>query len=259
VTVRFISAASPKGRSIAPHTAGLASVFGVLADDTSGTLWACSGTLSMPGSDATPAPSALHAFDLATGEPQGHYVLPTQGASCNDIATAADGTVYATDTANMEVVRLAPGGDALTVWSPAGAFGPKGGVLDGIAMVDGRVLVNTLATGKLFAVTVQADGSAGTVTDISLDRPIERPDGMRAFGDNGLLVAEGGAGRLSRIILDGDQGQVTTISEGFADGPVAVTVVDGMAYVLEGQFKAMRAGPDADLPPINAVGVPVAK
>lgn len=244
---------------IAPHTADLAGVFGVLADDASGTLWACSGSLSMPGSDAAPAPAALHAFDLATGEPKGRYVLPTEGAACNDIAVAQDGTVYATDTANMAVVRLAPGGDALTVWSPAGAFGPKGGVLDGIAIVGGRVLVNTLATSKLFAVTVTADGTAGAVTEISLDRPIERPDGMRAFGDNGLLIAEGGAGRLSRVELDGDQGHVTTISESFADGPVAVTVVDGMAYVLEGQFKSMRAGPDAELPPIHAVGVPVGK
>jgi sugar lactone lactonase YvrE len=244
---------------IAPHTAGLAGVFGVLADDASGTLWACSGSLTMPGSTAKPAPSALHAFDLATGEPKGQYVFPTAGASCNDIAVAEDGTTYATDTANLEVVRLAPGGDALSVWSPEGAFGPKGGVLDGIAIVDGRVLVNTLATSKLFAVAVSQDGSAGAATELTLDRPLERPDGMRAFGGNGLLIAEGGAGRLSRIVLDGDQGHVTTISQGFADGPVAVTVVNGMAYVLEGQFKSMRAGPDAELPPIHAVGVPVGK
>jgi sugar lactone lactonase YvrE len=242
---------------IAPHTAGLAGVFGVLADDASGTLWACSGSLAMPGSSTEPKPSVLHAFDLATGEPKGHYALPTEGASCNDIAVAADGTVYATDTANMQVVRLAPGGDALSVWSPEGAFGPKGGVLDGIAIVDGRVLVNTLATSKLFAVAVGQDGSAGDATEITLDRPLERPDGMRAFGKNGLLIAEGGAARLSRIVLDGDTGHVTTVSQGFADGPVAVTVVDGMAYVLQGQFKAMRAEANAELPPITAVGVPV--
>lgn len=245
-------------RWIAPHTAGLTQVLGVYADDSSTTLWACS-TPAAPTDGSTPGQATLHAFDLKSGAPKAQYPLPTAGAACNDIAVAADGTAYATDTANMEVVRLAKWGDALTVWSPAGAFGPKGGVLDGIAIVEGRVLVNTLATSKIFAVEVKGDGSAGTVTDISLDRPIVRPDGMRSYGGNGLLVAEGGAARLSHIVLDGGKGHVTTLHEGFADGPVAVTVANGMAYVLEGQFSAMRKGPDAEIGPINAVGVPLKK
>lgn len=239
------------------HAGGLAGVFGVLADEASGTLWICSAALAFgpPQPGETRPASALHAFDLASGEPKASYPLPGEGGHCNDAAVASDGAVYATDTQLMHVVRLAPGASELEVWSPEGAFGPAGGVLDGISIVGGRVVVNTLATSKLFAVEVAADGSAGAVTEIALDRPIERPDGMRSFGDDGVLVVEG-SGRLSKIVLDGANGTVTTVGEGYS-GPVAVTVVGTTAYVLEGQFSQMQAGPDAEVPPMYAIGVEV--
>src|SRR5690606_2961449 len=189
---------------IQPGTGGLQSIFGVLADERSGTLWACSGSFGPAG--RAPQPAVLHAFDLKSGAPKARYPLPTPGAACNDIAVAADGTVYATDTTNMEVVRLKPGAAALEVWAGNGAFGPKGGVLDGIAIVDGNVVVNALVTGKLFSVAVNADGSAGKVVELKLDRPIERPDGMRTFGRGVLLVESGGGGRLTRVEIEGDSG-----------------------------------------------------
>jgi hypothetical protein len=49
---------------------------------------------------------------------------------------------------------------------------------------------------------------------------------MRSFGRNDVLIIEGrSGGRLSRITLNGNSGTVTTIKEGYPDGPVAVTVV----------------------------------
>jgi sugar lactone lactonase YvrE len=248
-----------------PGTDDLQSIFGVLADDRSHTLWACSSTPAFgPPGGAPPPPAALYAFDLKTGAPKGHYVFPTAGGLCNDIAVAADGTAYATDTMNMEVVRLKKGAKALEVWAGNGAFGPKGGVLDGISVLGKRVLVNALVTSKLFSVPINGDGSAGTVVEVKLDRPIERPDGMRAFGKEGLLVVEGGhGGRLSRITLNGDSGVATTIKEGYPDGPVAVTVVGTTAYVLEGQLALMmRRGPattDSPAKPFHATAVPVGK
>ncbi len=58
---------------IQPGTDGLAGVFGVLADEKSNTLYACSGTFGPPGAAGAPPPppSALHAFDLETGAPKG--------------------------------------------------------------------------------------------------------------------------------------------------------------------------------------------
>jgi sugar lactone lactonase YvrE len=250
---------------IQPGTDDLQSIFGVLADDRSHTLWACSSTPAFgPAGDTPRPPAALYAFDLKTGAPKGHYVFPTAGALCNDIAVAADGTAYATDTSNMEVVRLKKGAKTLEVWAGNGAFGPKGGVLDGISVLGERVLVNALATSKLFSVPINGDGTAGAVVEVKLDRPIERPDGMRAFGKEGLLVVEGGhGGRLSRVTLSGDSGVATTIKEGYPDGPVAVTVVGKMAYVLEGQLALMmrRAPATIDSPakPFRATAVPVGK
>jgi sugar lactone lactonase YvrE len=249
---------------IQPGTNGMSSVFGVFADDKSNTLWACSGTPAFGPPQAgapPPAPSALYAFDLKSGAPKGKYVMPTAGAFCNDIAIGADGTAYASDTSNMQVARLKKGGTALEVWSDGG-FGPKGGILDGIAVLGNRVIVNALATSKLFSVPIGKDGAAGTPAEVKLDRAIERPDGMRSFGKNSLLVVEGGGGgRLSKVVLDGDSGKVTAVKEGYADGPVAVTVVGTTAYVLEGQLGAMRgpAAGTAPAKPFHATAVEVGK
>lgn len=235
---------------IQPGTHGMDAIFGVLADEKSNTLFVCSNT---PGPPGTPpiAPSRLYLLDLRTGALRSHHEMPTAGALCNDIAVDSAGNAYATDTLNMEIARLKKGAKALEVWAGAdGAFGPKGGVLDGIAVLGKRVLVNALATSKLFSVPIGKDGEAGGVAEVKLDRPIDRPDGMRSFGRNGLLVAEGGSGgRLSRIALKGDAGTVTVLKEGFPDGAVAVTAVGTTAYVLEGQLAARRAQIAGGSPP----------
>lgn len=248
---------------IAPNTEGLSSTFGVFADPKSNTLWTCSGTPAFgPPRAGTPPPppSNLYAFDLKTGAHKAHYQFPTPGSFCNDIAVDAAGNTYATDTNNMEVVRLKKGATQLEVWAGNGGFGPKGGVLDGIAVLGKRVLVNALATSKLFSIPIESDGKAGAITEVTLSRPIARPDGMRSFGKDKLLIIEGGdGGRLSKITLAGNNGTVETIKEGYPDGPVAVTVVGTTAYVVESQFAAMRGGPDAKTKPFRATAVQVGK
>jgi hypothetical protein len=248
---------------IAANTEGLSSVFGVFSDPKSNTLWACSGTPAFgpprPGAPP-PAPSNLYAFDLKTGAHKAHYPFPTPGSFCNDIAVDAAGNTYATDTNNMEVVRLKKGAQQLEVWAGNGGFGPKGGVLDGISVLGKRVLVNTLGTSKVFSVPIESDGKSGTITELTLDRPISRPDGMRSFGKDKLLIIEGGnGGLLSKITLSGNNGKVETIKQGYPDGPVAVTVVGTTAYVVESQFAAMRGGPDAKTKPFHATAVEVGK
>ena len=248
---------------IQPGTDGLTSIFGVFADDRSNTLYACSGTPGGPPGGPPPPPSALHTFDLKTGAPKGHYVFPTPGGFCNDIAVDKDGNAYATDTNNMQVVVLKKGAKELVVWSAPDAFGPKGGVLDGIAVLGDRVVTNTLLTSKIWATPIGKDGKAGATVEVKLDTPVERPDGMRSFGKNSLLVAEGGSGgKLSKVVIEGDSGKRTVLKEGFPDGPVAVTVVGTTAYVLEGQLGAMRGPPGGTPPPakpFKATGVAVGK
>jgi sugar lactone lactonase YvrE len=231
---------------IQPGTDGMQGVFGVLADDSSGTLYACSGSFGAPPSNGPPPPpSTLHTFDLATGAPKAKYPLPDAGAFCNDIAIDASGNVYVTDTQNMLVDRLPKGGSKLENWAGKdGSLGAKGGVLDGIAVLGDRVLVNALVASKLYAVPIGANGAAGKAVEIKTNRVIDMPDGMRRFGSNGLLVVEGGSGgRLSRLTITGDSGNAVTVKEGFPDGPVAVTVVGTTAYVLEGQLALMMNPP----------------
>jgi sugar lactone lactonase YvrE len=208
---------------------------------------------------------ALLAFDLKSGNPKGQYPFPTEKATCNDAAVDADGNVYATDTGNMEIVTLKKGSSSLVVWAGNGAFGPKGGVLDGISVLGNRVLANTLATSKVFSTPIGPGGKAGTTVEVKLDKEISRPDGMRSFGKNSLLMIEGGnGGKLSRIDLTGDTGKVTTLKEGYPDGPVAVTIVGTTAYVLEAQLSAFMRGPNATgepppTKPFKATAVEVGK
>jgi len=239
---------------------GLNSIFGVFADDRSNTLWACSGTMGRPQPGSTPAPSTLFALDLKTGAVKGSYPLPSPGATCNDIAVGADGAAYATDTANMLLLRLPKGGNALEIWAGSdGAFGPKGGVLDGVAVLGNRVLVNTLATSKFFAVPIGKDGKAGPVSELRFSRTIERPDGMRSYENDSLLIAEtGSGGKLALVKIDGDSGVVTTLKEGFPGGPVSVTAVGDTAYVLEGQLGLLfRPNADAKAQPFRATAVTI--
>lgn len=250
-------------------TNGLQGVFGVFADDKSNTLYACSGNPpGPPQPSAAPVTSTLFAFDLKSGAPKGKWEMPTPGATCNDIAVDAKGNAYATDTGNQEVVVLKKGASRLEVWAGANeAYGAKGTVLDGIAILGDKIVVNALRTGKLYVTPIGKDGKAGTTKEVQLDRPLAGPDGQRAFGKRSILVAEGTApGRLSRVDFSGADlgtGKVTTIKEGFPDGPVAVTVVGRTAYVLEGQLALVMGGPPGAAPtapkPFKATAVPVGK
>lgn len=229
---------------IPPGTGGIRQVFGVLADEAGGTLWACSNLLGEGPPGATPpGPSALHGFELATGISSSSHALPA-GAMCNDIAMSPGGDVFVTDSNGMLVLRLARGTTALESWSPPGAFGPPGGVLDGIAIVGNRVIVNALLTGKLFAAEIAGEGSAGTVQELKLSAPLDGPDGMRAYGSNGVLVTDG-TGKVQHVTIEGDAATVTTVKDGL-DGPVSVTAVGKVAYALEGQLDVMFGGGQAE-------------
>ncbi len=166
--------------------------------------------------------------------------------------------MYVTDTNNAEIVRLRKGASALEVWAGDGAFGKGDAVLDGISVLGDRVYVNTLKTGKLFRVPIEPGGKAGAVTELTLSRPIDAPDGMRSLDATSVLLVEsGGKGRLSRVVFDGDKAVVTPIKEGFPDGPTAVTLVGTNAYVLEAQLDAMDPKSQKTTNPFRATAVQI--
>ncbi len=94
--------------------AGLTNVLGVLADEKSNTLWVCDNA-PFGRRDSPAGLPALRSFDLTTGEAKGTYPSPNGGV-LNDLAIAADGTAYASDTFGGRLLRLKQGAEALDVW-----------------------------------------------------------------------------------------------------------------------------------------------
>lgn len=219
---------------IAAQTEGPLSVLGVLADEATGTLWACYADPAIfsgqPGK-----PSILRGFDLATGAEKVALPMP-EATLCNDIVTTADGTVYATDTAGARVFKLAPGGTALEQWFTDPALA----MVDGLSIgPDGAMYLNTVTTNKLFRLTM-ADGAAGTLTELKLSQEIKGPDGMRFGADGKLYMAENAAGQVDAVTFDGDTATITPIATGY-DTPTGVSISGDTIYVVEAKFSQMQA------------------
>jgi sugar lactone lactonase YvrE len=221
---------------------------GVFADEKSGTLWVCSSNLTGFGVKPPTGvkPVALKAFDLKTGAAKGSWPLPGEKSLCNDMVVGADGAVYVADSFQPHILKLAPGSASLEVWATDPKFsGGEGPGLDGIAIgEDGNLYVNTFATGLLFRVAMGADGKAGSITQLKTTAGFEHPDGMRAYGKNGLLVVEGAdAGRFDIIEIKGDEAEVKTVKGGFKQ-PVSVWQSGHTAWVLEGQLATLFDPPE---------------
>ena len=154
--------------------AGLTNVLGVLADEKSNTLWVCDNAPFGRGAPPAGLP-ALRSFNLKTGEAKGTYPSPNGGV-CNDVAVAADGTAYVSDTFGGRVLRLKPGAKSLDVW----LADPQLRGVDGLSILaDGALYVNNFFNGKLSRIPVKEDGTAGQIVAIQTSMPLSRPDGMR--------------------------------------------------------------------------------
>lgn len=222
---------------ITPGAFGSGTTYGVAPDRKAGLLWLCSNDLSGAGlAKSADGKSALMGFDLMSGEGKVRVGFPDERVECNDMAVAADGSIYVTDTAQPRLFRLPPGGRTLELFATDPRFDARGGGLDGIAIGDdGHIYVNLLGNGKLFRIEV-ADGKAGAITEISLDKPLGVADGMRHEGGNRFLVVT--ADGLARVTVDGDKGMVETLRSGLA-GPTGVAIVGDSALVAEGQLPVL--------------------
>lgn len=219
---------------ILASTAGLTNVLGVLANDKSNTLWVCQNATGGRGGTPVVGQTALRSFDLTSGAATGTYPFPANGGFCNDIAVAADGAVYASESYRGRVHRLKPGASALEVWATDSAIN----VIDGLAfLADGALYVNTFNTGRLFRIPMNADGSAGAVTPIETSLPLVRPDGLRTAGPRTLVQAEQ-QGRLAELTLSGNRAEVRVVRDGLSRAS-GVTLVGDSALVLVDFAKAV--------------------
>jgi streptogramin lyase len=250
---------------IKPGTNGLLSVLGVLADEGSNTLYACSVDASGFGVEVPTGtkPGALKTFDLKTGAAKASYDMPAgtiagQTPLCNDMVVAGDGTVYITDTLSGRILRLKKGGSALETWATDPRWNVKGPQLDGIAILaDGHIYTNIFEGDGLYRIEIKPDGSAGTVTKLETSRKLYHSDGLRRFGPNSLIMVEGETvGTIDLITVSGNSAKVETLQGGF-DGPVSLVQVGDVAYVLDCPLRYLF-NPEFNKkpgPPIRAIPV----
>lgn len=214
---------------------GIMSLFGVLADEQHGALWACTNPNSFGPRDANappPSPSAVVAFDLKTGAFRAKHAFPAGPAACNDIAVAANGDVYVTDTAQGRLFKLTGGKGTLALF----ASDPKLVGVDGIAFAgDGKMYINNVRANTVERVNVNAGGAYTGLTVLKLSQPVSGPDGIRPVGGNKFLQAEGSGNRVALIEVDGDSATVTPIKTGLNSSP-GVTRVGSVGYATEGKI-----------------------
>ena len=244
---------------IAPdETNGLTSLFGILPDETRGVLWVCNN----PGFGGPPDPDAvsqLKAFDLATGELSASYDFPAGApAACNDIAIGADGKVWASETSGGRIFTLADGADSLELF----AEGEELVGIDGIAFAeDGTLYINNVRQNLVQRVERGEDGAYAGLTDLALSQPVEGPDALRPLGGSTFIQAEGPAGRVALVEIDGDAATVTTLQEGL-DGTPGATAFGDVLYVPESKvnylFDPALAGQDPGAFVIRAFTLPEA-
>lgn len=214
---------------------GMQSVLGVLADERSRTLWLC----SIPNIFVQPPQqgiSKLMAFDLESGALKGAYEFPPngQGATgvCNDIAVAADGTVFATDTPGGRILTLAPGAHALELYGED----PLLAGIDGVAFAqDGALYVNNVQANTLLRIDAGPNGTMGGLTVLTASQEMDGPDGMRPIGGNRFLLAEGTGGRIGIVAVNGDSARITIIRDGLESSP-GVTLIGDTVYAIEGKI-----------------------
>jgi sugar lactone lactonase YvrE len=204
----------------------------VFADNARHTLWACNN----PGFGGPPKPGAttsVRGFDLATGKLKAAYEMPAgKPATCNDIAIASDGSLWASETSSGRIFHLAKGAKELSTFADS----PDLVGIDGLAFAgDGTLYINNVRKNLLQRVDRNADGSYAGLTTLTLNDKLNGPDGLRALGGNKFLQAEGPGGRVALIEVSGDSATVTPLKTGLNSSP-AVTRVGGVAYATEGKI-----------------------
>ena len=222
----------------------LDAVLGLAVDGRRRLLYAVS-TNGFDDSARTGRRNAVLIYDLGRGRRVARHDV-ADALQLNDVAIAADGTVYVTDSAAGSIYRMRPGERRLTLFGAArGARGANG-----IAVaVDGTVYV-TLSTG------------IGRVDprDGSLAR-LPQPDSVTTGGIDGLYWLEGdlfgvqnstNPGRVIRIRL-ADRGQrivgVTVLQSHHHpdfDEPTTGAIADGALHVLANTYVG-RFQPDGSL------------
>lgn len=210
---------------------GILTILGVFPDEANGTLWLCS-VPNFFGTERSQGVSELMAFDLATAAQKGRYPFPPPNSVCNDIAIARDGTVFASDTSNGRIFKLAKGASALALYGQDASLNG----IDGLAFAgDGTLYVNNVRSNQILRVA-DNNGAMGALTPLELSHTLAGPDGFRSIGGNRFLQAEGNNGRISIVTIEGNKATLTVLTEDLTSSP-GVTAVGDTAYALDSNIR----------------------
>jgi sugar lactone lactonase YvrE len=205
--------------------------------------------------------NAVVRYDLKNGSPLNHYDAPDAN-QLNDLTIAADGTIYATDSANGTLFRKTPADKALTPFGAKGALPGANGI--------------TLATdGKLYVAI--STGIARIDLSTGMPTRLPQPDTVATGGCDGLYWHRGdlvgvqnvtNPGRVIRIVL-ADQGTrisgITVLQSyhhpEFAEpttGAIAADALYVIANSYVGHFQPNGSVKDpGQLKPTAIIAVPV--
>jgi hypothetical protein len=141
-------------------------------------------------SQNTPSVAVVRTFDMSTGRPLKSITVPGS-PWLNDIAVAADGTVYGTNTGaadrpeTWQVWKLSPDGEASVFIQGAPLSMPNGIEVDG----DGNIVVVNIGTADV--ITFATDGR------------VVRTEQAAQSGNDGLVIMPDGTKFVSSVRLGG--------------------------------------------------------
>lgn len=199
----WVRAADGKVRRFTEPDDALFGVFGLIVDEERGALWAA--TSMAPGvAGYTPAQdgvAGLAEFDLATGKLRRVARLPfdQRARVLGDLVLAPDGSLFATDSVDGGLWRLAPEGKTLELFLASDQFlSPQGLAFS----ADGKNLfvsdhLNGLLRVNLARRTVRRVDQPANATLIGLDALVAAPNGDLIAVQNGLRPI-----RVLRLAVD---------------------------------------------------------
>jgi sugar lactone lactonase YvrE len=202
-------------RRLTPEGDGLLGVFGLAIDEATGTIWAATAAVPAmsgftPDQDGT---AALAEIDLETGAvrrtvPVVRRPGDQQSHVLGDLALAADGSVFATDSGGPTLWRLGPGGAALEPYVENVEFLSLQGIVllpEGVAVLSDHA--NGLLRVELATRNVRRLESPPDTSLIGLDGLALTPEGQVLAIQNGLRP-----NRVLRVDLEGAAESVLAVS-----------------------------------------------
>jgi Collagen triple helix repeat (20 copies) len=204
--------------------------------------------------------STLIAYDF-DGNVKNTYPLPNQLTSvCEDLCLDTAGNVYVTDASSVGAIYLlAPGSTTLSTWVTDTAhfsstndnvppFAAHGLTYDG----SGALYVDNFNTSVLYRIPINAGGTAGTVTPVTVTPAVTNPEALHMIDGTHLYIAEdiwGSAnGNIAELTFSDATTATLTQIRNNLQGPTALTVVNGSIWNTVGQVATLLGGGAPNLP-----------